>query len=75
MSNLIFEYGGILMMVFGFFFIPASIILTLMGIYNIMKNPANDSTLRLTWVIILIFIPFFGFLFYLIIGIKQLRVN
>jgi hypothetical protein len=53
--------------------IPLSIILTLMGIYNIMTNHTNDSILRLIWVIILIFIPFFGFLFYLFIGIKQLK--
>ena len=59
--------------IFLYLMIPLSLMLTMMGIYNIMKNPANDSTLRLTWVIILIFIPFVGFLFYLIIGIKQLK--
>ena len=53
--------------------VPISILLTLMGIYNIMTNPTEDSTLRLTWVIILIFIPFIGFLYYLFFGIKQLR--
>ena len=53
--------------VFLYLLIPLSLVLTLMGIYNIMKNPANDQVLRLTWVVILIFIPFVGFLYYLFI--------
>lgn len=52
---------------------PVSVILTIMGIYNIMSHKANDEILRLIWVIILIFIPVFGFLFYLFLGIKQLK--
>jgi cytochrome c biogenesis protein CcdA len=56
------------------FLIPLSILLTFMGIYNIMKTQTNDSVLRLIRVIILMIIPIIGFLFYRFIGIKKLKV-
>lgn len=66
------QLAPILLMTF-YILVPVSVILTIMGIYNIMSHKANSETLRLTWVIILIFIPVFGFLFYLFLGIKQLK--
>jgi hypothetical protein len=72
MDQFFFQWGGFISFII-ILMIPISLVLTLMGIYNVMKLPTKDSILRMTWVIILIFIPFFGFIYYLTIGIKQIK--
>lgn len=53
-------------------FIPLHILFMLMAVYHLMHIKTSDSVLRLTWLIILVFIPFLGSLYYLIFGIRQL---
>lgn len=67
-----YQYLSFLIIIL-YMLIPLAIILTLMGVYNIMKQPASNHILRMTWVIILIFLPLFGFIYYLLIGVKQLK--
>lgn len=46
-------------------------VLMLWAIIDLLQSRFSDSTNKLIWALVIIFIPFFGALLYLIIGRKQ----
>lgn len=53
------------------FFIIVPAILWLWAIIDLLKRDFSNSTNKLIWALIIIFVPFIGSILYLIIGRKQ----
>ncbi len=48
-----------------------NLILFLVALISILKNEFTDSTIKLMWVLIVLFVPFFGPIVYFAIGGKH----
>lgn len=72
-SNILSFVGGIggfeLILILFFFFVP--VILWIWAIIDLLKSNFSDSTNKLIWALVIIFIPFFGAILYLIVGRGQ----
>ena len=58
-----------LTIIFFFFLIPFALLI--IALVDILKNTFKDPTNKLIWVLVAIFVPFFGPILYLIIGRGQ----
>jgi len=66
MELLLPELGLILWMLLVIFLVP-----WLLALISILRNDFKDSTTKLTWVIVVIFLPVIGSVLYLMIGRSQ----
>ena len=66
MELLLPEWGLIFWTVLGIFLIP-----WLIALISILRNDFKDSITKLTWVVVVIFLPVIGSLLYFIIGRSQ----
>ena len=73
MLNLLLFIGGIgpLEIIFILFFLAVPAILWLWVIIDLLKSTFKDSTNKLIWAIIIIFLPVLGSILYLLIGRSQ----
>jgi hypothetical protein len=48
-----------------------ALVLTLMALFSILKSSFKDSTTKLIWILVIIFLPIAGPVSYFILGRKQ----
>ncbi|MCO4292065.1 PLD nuclease N-terminal domain-containing protein [Solitalea sp. MAHUQ-68] len=58
-------------LVFWTVFSLLSIIITIIALLNLLKTAFRDSTTKLIWLLVILFVPMVGPLFYFTIGRKQ----
>ncbi|POY39302.1 hypothetical protein C3K47_02050 [Solitalea longa] len=47
------------------------IIIPIIALFNLLRKTFKDSTTKLIWVLVILFVPLIGSIFYFIIGRKQ----
>lgn len=56
------------------FFAGIIVVLPLWALFSVLKSTFEDTTVKLIWTIVVIFVPVVGSMFYFSLGVKQ-KVN
>ena len=70
-SLLAVNFGGGVFALFPCMFGLAALALWIWALVDAIQNKSMDSTQRLIWVLVIIFVPFIGPILYLLIGRKR----
>ena len=52
-------------------FLISIIVLYIIALFDLLKSTFNDSVTKLLWLIVILFVPVAGLIFYFLIGRKQ----
>jgi hypothetical protein len=75
LTNLLFIGGiGLLEIIFILIFLATPIGLVIWAIIDLLSSQFTDSTNKLIWALVIIFVPVIGSILYLIMGRKQ-KIN